>query len=135
LAGCRQYAFDATGLRRQNDGQFSGLIRPVACGIVAMNYDLISDHIAYLQIALDRPLNASKRADGWTEESCLALINTLFTLKTPLRYSVTIPRELLTRSLDHWGIICGDLYEGIKGLEDLLTGDTYVFFEKSAERE
>jgi len=84
------------------------------------NRDL--DHIVYLQIALSRPLDATKIADGWTEESRLELLNTLSALKTSLRYSTRIPPLMLSSFLDRWGIICGDLYESIKRFETTYEG-------------
>jgi hypothetical protein len=78
-----------------------------------MDSQEISDRISELLIALSSPLTASEEADGWSPESKHATRKYLLGLQSALETGSELPPLGITRGLDHWGVIGGDLLESI----------------------
>ena len=61
--------------------------------------------------ALAVPVSASEAADGWTPESKKSVKRFFESLKKTLQSNDTVPEMNIARSLDHWGIISGEILE------------------------
>ena len=53
----------------------------------------------------------SEAADGWTPESKKSVKRFFESLKKTLQSNDTVPEMNIARSLDHWGIISGEILE------------------------
>jgi hypothetical protein len=61
--------------------------------------------------ALSTPVNASEISEGWTPESKKAIKTFFEGLKNMLLSGEDLPPMSISRALDHWGVISGEILE------------------------
>ena len=61
--------------------------------------------------ALSTSVSASEVADGWTPESKKAVKAFFEGLKEKLQSGEALPPMSISRALDHWGVISGEILE------------------------
>jgi len=71
----------------------------------------VENQIDVMLAQLSAPLSTSEAADGWTSES-KATTKTFFEgLKEKLQSGEPLPPLSISRALDHWGVIGGEMLE------------------------
>ena len=61
--------------------------------------------------ALSTSISAAETADGWTPESKEAVKTFFVGLKDKLQSGEALPPMSISRALDHWGVIGGEILE------------------------
>lgn len=88
--------------------------------------DVVSS-IERLAEKLEHPLSQVDVDNGWSEECRVSTLLFLRTLKENALRSEYMPNMSLSRSLDHWGVVNGDLLEEAARLSNVYRD----FVEKS----
>lgn len=76
-----------------------------------MNEQTVEQEIKTILARLSAPLNAEEAADGWTTQSKSATKLLFEDLKQKLQRGDQLPSLSISRSLDHWGVVSGDLLD------------------------
>lgn len=76
-----------------------------------MSDQILIDKIDDIVEMLSCPVSISEAADGWTSESKKAVTVFLVELKNKIQSGETLPPMNISRSLDHWGVVGGDILE------------------------
>ena len=69
---------------------------------------------------LSAPLSAEEAADGWTSQSKSATKVLFEDLKQKLQRGEPLPPLSISRSLDHWGVVSGDLLDAAARISNQL---------------
>ena len=76
-----------------------------------MSDQSIDTKISVLLESLACPLSAIEAADGWTSESKSAMKVFSENLRKQLHSGNFLPPLNISRALDHWGVVSGELLE------------------------
>lgn len=71
----------------------------------------VEEKINWVIEALSKPLSAAESVEGWTPESKTAIKNFFEDLKKKIHSGEELPLMSISRALDHWGVISGEILE------------------------
>lgn len=91
-----------------------------------MNDQILLEKIDGVIDVLAVPLSASEAADGWTPESKKVIKIFFEGLKQKLQSGETLPPMNISRSLDHWGVISGEILEKAAQISNELRAKTAI---------
>lgn len=76
-----------------------------------MDNQILIEKIDGVIEALSASVSASEATDGWTPESKKAIKTFFEGLKDKLQSGGDLPPMSISRALDHWGVISGEILE------------------------
>lgn len=85
-----------------------------------MTNSIIEQKIDALLALLVSPLTSSEAADGWTPECKQAMTVFFEELVQKLKAGEQLPSLSISRSLDHWGVVKGELLEKVAQISNEL---------------
>ncbi|AJE97262.1 hypothetical protein SG18_02110 [Pandoraea apista] len=71
----------------------------------------VEQEIETMLARLSAPISAVDEADGWTAESMSATRLLFEEIKQKLQRGEQLPPLSISRSLDHWGVVGGDILD------------------------
>ena len=89
-------------------------------GVLSMSEQTVEHEIETMLARLSAPLSAEEAADGWTAESKSATKLFFEDLKQKLLRDESLPPLSISRSLDHWGVVGGNLLEAAARISNQL---------------
>ncbi|WP_417068455.1 hypothetical protein [Niveibacterium terrae] len=76
-----------------------------------MDDKVLFEKIGAIIEVLSGELNSSEISDGWTPESKEAIKVLFEKLKSNLQSCEALPPMSISRALDHWGVVSGEMLE------------------------
>ena len=78
-----------------------------------MEIDTVVQEIDLVIESLGSPVTAKEASDGWTSKSKMAVHALMKSLKEKLQSGTELPPMSISKALDHWGVIDGEILERV----------------------